>query len=348
MSTLRANTITDVSGAAAVTVSGGLKTPSILDASGGNTATINGYIPVSPASPAFTGTPTAPTAADGTNTTQIATTAFSLLRNANLQAFTISDNWTKPAGATLIFVRVWGAGGGGAGGQVAGAGVLKDGGYAGTGAAYFEKYFLPSALTATVTVTVGAGGDGGASALPGQTGNLSSFGSYITCGGGRGGLNGFLRTGGAAQGAGTSASSLIIPSLDGSGGADAYYGGAGNSSFPAVGYSSQFGGGCGGTGGGETAANALVAPFAGGQSNYNVGGLAGTSVAGAPTAGGAGLFPGCGGGGGGSAQTANGANGGAGGFPGGGGGGGGSTRTGFLGGTGGKGGAGYVEVWWWT
>lgn len=37
-------------------------------------ADLNGYAPK--ASPAFTGAPTAPTAADGTNTTQIATTAF--------------------------------------------------------------------------------------------------------------------------------------------------------------------------------------------------------------------------------------------------------------------------------
>ena len=261
--------------------------------------------------------------------------------------FTSSGTWTKPAGARLVLVRVWGAGGGGSGGDVAGAGVLKGGGFAGTGGAYFEKYFLPSALTATVTVTVGTAGTGGASATGGVAGGQSSFGAYITCGGGRGGANGVLRTGGAAQGAGTSAASLTVPSLDGSGGANAYYGGAGNSSSAAVGWSSQFGGGAGGSGGGETAANALVAPFDGGQSNYNVGGLAGTSVAGAPTVGGAGLFPGSGGGGGGSAQTANGAIGGAGGFPAGGGGGGGSTRTGFLGGAGGDGGAGYVEVYTW-
>jgi len=49
-----------------------LLTVSNLTVSG--TTTISGYAPI--ASPAFTGTPTAPTAISGTNTTQIATTAF--------------------------------------------------------------------------------------------------------------------------------------------------------------------------------------------------------------------------------------------------------------------------------
>ena len=49
-----------------------LLTVSNLTVSG--TTTISGYAPL--ASPSFTGTPTAPTAVSGTNTTQIATTAF--------------------------------------------------------------------------------------------------------------------------------------------------------------------------------------------------------------------------------------------------------------------------------
>lgn len=52
------------------TVTGALTTGAIS----GTTATFSGAI--SSVSPAFTGTPTAPTAAPGTNTTQIATTAF--------------------------------------------------------------------------------------------------------------------------------------------------------------------------------------------------------------------------------------------------------------------------------
>lgn len=49
------------------------------------------------ASPVFTGTPTAPTAASGTNSTQIATTAF-IANMVNLSAFSIEE-----VGTDLLF-----------------------------------------------------------------------------------------------------------------------------------------------------------------------------------------------------------------------------------------------------
>jgi hypothetical protein len=56
------------------------------------------------ASPTFTGTPAAPTAAANTNTTQIATTAF-VLGQANSTAGTIAINGTQAAGTSNLYAR---------------------------------------------------------------------------------------------------------------------------------------------------------------------------------------------------------------------------------------------------
>ena len=63
-------------------------------------------------SPAFTSTPTAPTASPGTNTTQIATTAFvaAAIPPINIQTFTSSGTWTRPSSGTIVLIRCWGAG----------------------------------------------------------------------------------------------------------------------------------------------------------------------------------------------------------------------------------------------
>ena len=55
-------------------------------------------------SPALTGTPTAPTAAANTNTTQLATTAF-VLGQANSTSATISSNGTQAAGTSGLYAR---------------------------------------------------------------------------------------------------------------------------------------------------------------------------------------------------------------------------------------------------
>jgi len=56
------------------------------------------------ASPALTGTPTAPTAALNTNTTQLATTQF-VLNQANDTAATIAMNGTQAAGTSELYAR---------------------------------------------------------------------------------------------------------------------------------------------------------------------------------------------------------------------------------------------------
>ena len=93
-----------------------IKANTYLDAAGGNTATINGAVPASLASPALTGTPTAPTASVGTNTTQIATTAFvnaEIANDAPTKTGTgASGTWgisiTGTAGSTTVLNQVAG------------------------------------------------------------------------------------------------------------------------------------------------------------------------------------------------------------------------------------------------
>lgn len=65
---------------------------------------IAGDVKANVASPTFTGTPAAPTAAANTNTTQIATTAF-VLGQGNTTAATIAMNGTQAAGTSNLYAR---------------------------------------------------------------------------------------------------------------------------------------------------------------------------------------------------------------------------------------------------
>lgn len=77
-------------------------TDTILAAFGKVQGQLNGKTAL--ASPAFTGTPTAPTAAVSTNTTQLATTAF-VLGQGNTTALTIAMNGTQAAGSSNLYSR---------------------------------------------------------------------------------------------------------------------------------------------------------------------------------------------------------------------------------------------------
>lgn len=135
-------------------------------------------------SPALTGTPTAPTAAAGTNTTQIATTAFvtSAISAGSVggsATFTASGTWTCPAGVYTAFVRVLGGGGGGGGG-------FYNSSPGGGGGSAVENTAVVSVTPGTrYTITIGAEGAGGSTANGGDGGNSSAFG--ITGYGGKGG-----------------------------------------------------------------------------------------------------------------------------------------------------------------
>ena len=129
----------------------------------------------------------------------------------NIQTFTSSGTWTKPAGVQNVFVILV-AGGGGGGSTTQDQ--YSSGGGGGGGQVKFGWY----AVTSDITVTIGAGGAGGVSTSPpnrGSAGSSSTLtsGLALTAKGG----------GGGGYGSSTPVATLPSPSDVGN------YGGTGNS-----------------------------------------------------------------------------------------------------------------------
>lgn len=243
----------------------------------------------------------------------------------DVQVFTSSGTWTKPANARKVVVELVGGGGGGASGSKRPIGGSTNVGGGGGGAGGFTKNeFNPNDLTSTVSITIGAGGDGG----PSQTTNGAQ---------GNAGVNGFPTIfgnyadakGGAAGGASGASSS------GGSGGNGSFAGSAGGNSSNTVNAST---GGLGafisggGGGGGIDVANGFL--------NAGNGGVVGSSPIFRSSAGNSTTPPnvvthgytaplGFGGGGGFGSTSGNAQNGANGGLYGGGGGGGGAAKDGI-------------------
>jgi hypothetical protein len=111
---------------------------------------------------------------------------------ADVQEFTSSGSWVKPAGKSAVFVFAIGGGGGGATGARTVTTGNYTGGFGGGPGLSARNWFKASDLAGTVTVTIGSGGNGGtcgsASAnqngVNGSVGGNTSFGSAIVAVGG--------------------------------------------------------------------------------------------------------------------------------------------------------------------
>jgi hypothetical protein len=147
------------------------------------------------AGPTFTGVPAAPTAAPGTSTTQLATTAFVQAAaaagvNIAVQVFLASGTYTPHAGMTYAQLECIGGGGGGGGTAGAATGNAEAGGGGGSGG-YSRKFVTAATVGASQAVSIGAAGAGGATgATTGGAGGATSVGTLCVANGGSGGTRG--------------------------------------------------------------------------------------------------------------------------------------------------------------
>ena len=243
---------------------------------------------------------------------------------SDVQIFTTSGSWTKPAGCKWIEIICIGAGGGGGSGHAHTSG-NRGGGGGGGGGGITELTYRAVALPGSLTVTVGTGGTGGAGVAatnngnPGTVGGTSSVSSsgitYASAAGGNFGAGG-TNSGGAAGAAQTTGVALWLGNAGGAGNNNAIGataansegapGGGGGGGLPSGG--TTYAGGVGGTRVGIGSGGVGTGGAGSNVGFYGSGGGGSTSSSGTSAAGGVGGY-GAGGGGSGASSTASGAGG---------------------------------------
>jgi len=280
------------------------------------------------------------------------------LRAIDVQIFTSSSAWHRPAGATLVRAMVFSAGCGGGTGRRGAAGAIRGGAGGGTGGGFSDVTFLAADIDDTVTVTIPAGSAGGAAPTADNTngnagatmptgtsfGTLVSVSNFFTVGGGSAGTGVAYdagRTTGGGAGAAAALGGTDISTSGGVGGDGTLAGSIGGLGANA--------GGAGGGGGGVTAATPGVSqsgqPGGVGSNGAVAGGaFALPDVIGQDGAASSRRRGGGGGGGSGASNSIGSKRGGDGGLYGAGGGGTGGGTNGATGGRGGNGSAGIILV----